>query len=127
MHRYVAIYRCSRPVEVRGAVVHVVIARVWHGVTAAADADTYLAYLQQTGLHEYQSTRGNRGLLALRRIRDGRAEFLLITLWDSEEAIRGFAGPTPERAVFYPEDDRFLLDRGEHVDHFDLVFSSGSL
>ena len=48
--------------------------------------------------------------------------FLLVTLWESEEAIRRFAGDTPGRAVFYPEDDRFLVDRDEHVDHFEVVF-----
>jgi hypothetical protein len=60
-------------------------------------------------------------------VRNGRAEFLLLTLWESQEAIRGFAGPNVERAVFYPEDDRFLLERGERVDHFDVVFSAGDL
>jgi hypothetical protein len=27
--------------------------------------------------------------------------------------------------VFYPEDDRFLVDRDEHVDHFEVVFQDG--
>ncbi len=103
------------------------IARLWRGVTASADADAYLDYLQRTGLAEYRATAGNRAAVALRRISNGRAEFLLLTLWDSPEAIRGFAGPDMERAVFYPEDDRFLLERGERVDHFDVVFSAGDL
>jgi heme-degrading monooxygenase HmoA len=104
-----------------------VIARLWRGVTASADADAYLDYLQRTGLGEYRTTPGNRAAVALRRISSGRAEFLLLTLWDSQEAIRGFAGSDLERAVFYPEDDRFLLERGERVDHFDVVFSAGDL
>ena len=58
------------------------------------------------------------------RVRDGRAEFLLLTLWESEEAIRRFAGPAPEQAVFYPEDGRYLVERGETVDHWEVVHRS---
>lgn len=103
------------------------IARIWRGVTAAADAEAYLDYLHQTGLSEYRAAAGNHAVVVLRRIRDGRAEFLILTLWDSMEAILGFAGPDATRAVFYPEDDRFLLERGERVDHFDMVFSAGDV
>lgn len=103
------------------------IARLWRGVTSSADADAYLDYLRRTGLGEYRATPGNRAAMALRRTSHGRAEFLLLTLWDSKEAVRAFAGPDLERAVFYPDDDRFLLERGERVDHFEVVFSTGDL
>jgi heme-degrading monooxygenase HmoA len=97
------------------------IARTWRGVTKAEDADTYLAYLHETGLSAYRATPGNRGVLALRRIEDDRAEFLLVTLWESEEAIRRFAGQEIDRAVFYPEDEQFLVDRDLHVTHYEVV------
>ncbi|HEY7505362.1 MAG TPA: hypothetical protein VH700_14785 [Gemmatimonadales bacterium] len=98
------------------------IARTWSGATRAADADTYLDYLHRTGLAGYRGTPGNRGVLALRRLAGDRAEFLLVTLWDSEEAIRRFAGDDIERAVFYPEDDRFLVARDERVRHYEVVY-----
>lgn len=98
------------------------IVRTWRGATRAADAERYLEYLERTGLSEYRGTPGNRGALALRRIDGDRAEFLLITFWDSDEAVRNFAGAQPDRAVFYPEDDRFLVDRDDHVTHYDLVW-----
>jgi heme-degrading monooxygenase HmoA len=97
-----------------------VIARIWRGATTAEHADAYLAYLQQTGLAEYRQTPGNRGVTVLRRIRDGRCEFVLISYWESEDAIRRFAGDQIDRAVFYPEDDRFLVARDEHVDHYEV-------
>jgi heme-degrading monooxygenase HmoA len=100
------------------------IARTWRGATRAEDADTYLDYLHQTGLTEYRKIEGNRGVTALRRITGGKAEFLLISLWDSEEAIRKFAGQDIERAVFYPEDERFLIDRDNQVSHYEVVFDS---
>jgi heme-degrading monooxygenase HmoA len=97
------------------------IARTWRGVTSAEDANDYLEYLRRTGLKTYRSTPGNRGVLTLRRIRGDHAEFLLVSLWDSEDAVRGFAGPEMTRAVFYPEDEHFLIDKDEHVDHYDVV------
>ena len=63
----------------------------------------------------------------LQSIGSERAEFLLISLWDSYEAIRRFAGEDVDRAVFYPEDERFLIERDEHVDHFDVVQTVGRL
>ena len=98
------------------------IARTWAGATRAADADPYLAYLHDTGFAEYRATPGNRGVLALRRVQGDRAEFLLLTLWDSEDAIRRFAGNDIGRAVYYPEDERFLIAKGEHVNHYEVVF-----
>lgn len=99
-----------------------IIVRTWSGTTRAADADRYLQYLQDTGLREYRETNGNRGVIALRRMVDGRADFLLISFWDSKEAIRRFSGDDLNRARFYPEDEQFLLDRDEQALHYELVF-----
>ncbi|HEV8579648.1 MAG TPA: antibiotic biosynthesis monooxygenase [Thermoanaerobaculia bacterium] len=98
------------------------IARIWRGATKAENGDAYLEYLLQTGFAEYRDAPGNRGVFGLRRYENGRAEFLLLTLWESEEAIRRFAGEEIERAVFYPEDERFLIERGERVSHFEVAF-----
>jgi heme-degrading monooxygenase HmoA len=100
------------------------IARTWRGATEAADAETYLAYLHQTGLADFRKVDGNRGALALRRIANGRAEFVVMSFWESEDAIREFAGDDIEQAVFYPEDERFLIDRDERVSHYEVVFDT---
>jgi heme-degrading monooxygenase HmoA len=101
------------------------IARTWRGSTAAADADRYVEYLRGTGVREYRQTPGNRGVLMLRRVEGERAAFLLLTLWDSMEAVRAFSGPDERRAVFYPEDDAFLVERDDHADHFEVVVELG--
>jgi heme-degrading monooxygenase HmoA len=100
------------------------IARTWRGATKAKDAEAYLEYLHQTGFAEYRKIAGNRGVLGLRRIVNDRAEFLLVSLWESEAAIRQFAGEEIEKAVFYSEDDRFLVDRDNYVSHYEVVFDS---
>lgn len=97
------------------------IARIWRGVTPAHKADDYLAYLEATGLKEYRATPGNRGVQVLRRISDDEAEFVLISHWESLDAIRAFAGDDYERAVYYPEDKAFLLAFAPNVDHFEVI------
>lgn len=100
------------------------IARTWRGATRAADADAYVAYLHATGLKHYRETPGNLGAFCFRRHVGDRAEFMTLSLWESERAIAAFAGEAIERAVFYPEDERFLIERDLHVDHYEVVFSS---
>ncbi|HVL97290.1 MAG TPA: hypothetical protein VM266_15650 [Solirubrobacteraceae bacterium] len=97
------------------------IARTWRGWTRRDDANAYVDYLQQTGMPGYRGTPGNRGAYILRRDHGDRTEFVTLSFWDSLDVIRGFAGEDIERAVFYPEDDRFLVDRETTVTHFDVV------
>jgi heme-degrading monooxygenase HmoA len=68
----------------------------------------------------YRSTPGNRGAWILRHDEGDRTEFITLTFWDSLEAIRGFAGDDIESAVFYPEDDDFLVERETHVTHWKI-------
>jgi heme-degrading monooxygenase HmoA len=102
------------------------IARTWRGATKAEDAERYLEYLHTTGFRSFRETPGNLGAFGLRRIVDGRAVFLIISLWESEDAIRRFAGDDIERAVFFPEDDRFLVERDDRVEHFDVVHQASA-
>jgi len=60
-------------------------------VTDAARADEYAEYLERTGARECRATPGNRGVYVLRRIKQHRAEFTFISLWESFDAIRRFA------------------------------------
>ena len=41
--------------------------------------------------------------------------------FQGRDAIVAFAGSDIERAVYYPEDDRYLLTRPDHVRHFDAT------
>jgi heme-degrading monooxygenase HmoA len=98
-----------------------VIARTWRGWTRREDADAYLEYLRETGLKEYRQTPGNRGAWALQRDDGDRTEIITLSFWDSLDAVRAFAGDDVDRAVFYPEDDRFLVDRELTVVHYRLA------
>ncbi len=97
------------------------IARIWHGVTPATRADEYMDYLNRTGIPDYRATEGNRGVNVLRRIEGDRAHFVLITFWDSMDAIRRFAGSEPQKARYYPEDEDFLLELEPEVVHYEVL------
>lgn len=100
------------------------IARLWFGSTRSEDADDYVEYLERTGVSAHRSTPGNRGSLVLRRARGDTVEFLVLSLWESEDAIRGFAGDSIEQAVYFPEDERFLIERRDLIDHYEIAGGS---
>lgn len=97
------------------------IARTWHGMVSSSKADQYLDYLNDTGVPDYRSTEGNQGVYVLRRIEGDRAHFLLLSFWESIDAIKQFAGPDFEQAKYYPEDREFLLELEPNVDHYEVM------
>jgi len=96
-----------------------VIARVWRGATAAEDGDAYAAYIEETGMTNARKLPGSRGTLLLRHTDGDRTEFRTVILFDSLDDVRDFAGDDIEQAVFYPEDDRYLVERDLDVTHYE--------
>ena len=99
------------------------IARVWQGTTLAEDGDAYAGYLKETGMKGARELPGARGTLVLRRERAGHAEFETILLFDSLADVKVFAGDELDAAVFFPEDDRYLIERDLEVRHFEADVS----
>src|SRR5262245_57037192 len=96
------------------------IARTWRGTVRTADADEYGDYIRETGFGEYGETAGNRGAWLLRRDEGAQTEFITLSLWESVDAIRAFAGDDIEAAVLYPEDERYLIGAST-VTHYEVV------
>ena len=96
------------------------IARTWRGATRAEDEQAYVDYLEQTGMSAVRALPGHRGTIVLHRRAGDRAEFQTVLLFDSLDDVRAFAGDDLERAVFFPEDDRFLIERELHVAHYEM-------
>jgi heme-degrading monooxygenase HmoA len=100
------------------------IARSWDGFTKEKLADAYGDYIRETGLRDLAGTQGNRGVYLLRRREGEKTRFRVMSLWESMDGIRRFAGEDPERARYYPEDERFLDSLPPNVDHFEVVAST---
>ena len=101
------------------------IARLWHGRTAADQADAYLAFLEERAIPDYRSIPGNRGAYVLRRMDGDVAHFLTLSLWESMGAIEAFAGANVSKAKYYPEDARFLLEFEPEVRHYEWSDGDG--
>jgi heme-degrading monooxygenase HmoA len=97
------------------------IARTWRGAVRASDAPAYAEYVQRTGLAAYQQTPGNRGAWLLWRVDGEQAEFVTVSFWESRAAIEAFAGHDIDQAVFFPEDDQYLIERDLTVRHYEVA------
>lgn len=86
------------------------ITRIWHGTTNADHADAYLAFLENSGVADYKNTKGNLSVKILRRIDGDICHFWTVTEWDSYESIQRFAGEDFEKAKYYPDDKKYLLE-----------------
>lgn len=95
-------------------------ARHWRGCTPREKKAEYLEYLKRTGVKSHRATPGNLGVRVLVREDGDRAEFLVISFWDSLESIKGFAGEDIGRAVFYPEDRDYLLELSPEILHYEV-------
>jgi len=96
------------------------ITRIWHGVTPVTKSDEYLNLMRTVAIPDYRSTPGNQGAYALRRIEGDRAHFLMVTFWESEAAIRAFAGDDIRVANYYDFDKNFLLELEPHSTHYEM-------
>jgi len=98
------------------------ILRRWTSRIRTEDAGAYVDYICRTGLDDYRATPGNLGAqMLLRDLGGGISEVTTLSWWTDMDAIRAFAGDQVEVARYYPEDDRFLLEKPEHVEHHRIV------
>ena len=77
--------------------------------------------MEETGVRECKAIGRNQGVGLMRRVHDGKPEFIFSSLWDSFESITAFAGPAYEKAVSYPEHKEFLLKLDPHVTHYEVL------
>ena len=101
------------------------IVRIWRGQATSEHADAYYRHVTRSVFPSLAGIPGHRGAYLLRREVDGQIEFLAVTLWESLEAVRAFAGDDPDVAVVEPEARAVLAEFDESVRHFELVFGAG--
>ena len=99
-----------------------VILRLWSSRIRTSDEAEYAQYVTTTGLSDYATTPGNLGAqILMRTLSDGVTQVTTVSWWESMDAIRAFAGAEPDVARYYPEDDRYLLDKPRNVEHHWVV------
>lgn len=96
------------------------VARIWKGRTLTSKADEYQRYLD-SGITKLRSTPGNLGISVLRRSEGDRTEFLVLSVWESVDAIKRYAGQDYQKAVLLPRDREYLLEVEPNVLHYEIV------
>ena len=97
------------------------IVRAWRGYASLAKPDDYPHHFRRSVMPELRAVEGFLGAGLLRSQTADGFEFLVHTRWRSMEAIRGFAGDDPERAVVEPEAVRALVRYDERVRHYEVI------
>lgn len=87
-------------------------------------ADDYTKYLYEEGVRAIARIPGNRGVQMLRTIRDGIADFLVLSYWDSFEAIKLFAGSDYEKVRHLPDDPKYMIGEAPTVRLFEVVVNN---
>jgi len=98
------------------------IMRLWHGEVSAEKADDYESFMIERAAPDYGSVEGLLKLYFQRKDGNKTAHFLLVTLWDSIESVKNFAGDNPDIAKYYPEDDNFLLEKEKYVSMYEVFY-----
>lgn len=98
------------------------IVRLWHGRTDTGKADAYARFMIERAAPDYGAVPGLKKRYFLRRTDGAVTHFLLVTLWDSMKSIVAFAGPSPDKAKYYPEDDQFLLEKEKTATMYEVFF-----
>lgn len=97
------------------------ISRHWKGITKPGQADRYIAHLHSETFPTLAAIPGYRSASILtREVREG-TEVQVVTLWDSMDAVRTFAGETADVAVVPPVVQEMMADYDRRVVHYDVA------
>jgi heme-degrading monooxygenase HmoA len=95
------------------------ITRIWHGKTSLQHAESYLGFLLHDGTKGYWETAGILSIKIWTQKDKDYCHFWTVTEWETIDDIKRFAGEDYEKAVYYPQDDGFLLEFEEKVNHYE--------
>src|SRR5262245_13266623 len=100
------------------------ISRHWKGIAKRKDADRYVAHLQSDTFPKLESLAGFVRASILRREVPSGTEFQVVTVWESLQAIRAFAGVDVEAAVVPPVAQAMMVEFDSRAVHYEIAFSS---
>jgi heme-degrading monooxygenase HmoA len=97
------------------------IARHWRGLVKRERADAYVEHLQSQTLPQLVQLAGFHDARVLRRELPQGVEFLVVTIWESLDSIRAFAGNDVESAVVPPEARDMMIEYDRNARHYEVV------
>lgn len=100
------------------------IVRTWRATATGAGARDYSRYFAETLLPQLRELPGFAGAYLLSRDLDGGVELTTHTFWESDEAIRAFAGADVTASVVEPEAQAVLLDFDRTATHRSVLLDA---
>ena len=97
------------------------IVRIWRGQATAKNADAYHRHVTESVFPTLEQISGHIAAYLLQRNTADRVEFLAVTLWESIEAVKKFAGADPEFAVVEPEARAVLVEFDDFARHYEVT------
>lgn len=97
------------------------IVRAWRGRGSAARSSAYPEHFRRHVVPELERISGFLGASLLQQARADEVEFLVLTRWESMDAIRAFAGEQVEKAVVEPDAVAALTSFDRTVQHYEVV------
>ena len=94
------------------------IVRIWRGTALESNAELFVRHFADIILPMFQETKGFLGYTVLERMERNRVEFVILTRWDTMDAIRAAAGIMPDKAVLQAEGRAFLEEADDYVSHY---------
>jgi heme-degrading monooxygenase HmoA len=97
------------------------ILRMWRAQSTVKEADKYIRHATTKVFPSLRAIEGHRGAYLLRNQVDECVEIVVLSLWESMDAVRRFAGAEPNRAVVEPDARAVLTSFDDFVTHFDVI------
>jgi heme-degrading monooxygenase HmoA len=101
------------------------IVRLWRGQAPASTASAYQKHATETVFPALGQLAGHRGAWLLRRDAEGHSEFVAMTLWESLDSIKAFAGEDVSTAIVEPEGRAALSSFDDFATHYEVAFNNG--
>ncbi|MBA3874045.1 MAG: antibiotic biosynthesis monooxygenase [Anaerolineae bacterium] len=97
------------------------IARIWKAVADAERVKDYVAHFEKNVFPELRQIMGFQGAYVMEKVLDDGVEIQVMSLWESMDAIRQFAGEQVDQAVVEPEAQAVLRSFDKTVSHHEVL------
>src|SRR5688500_8481017 len=97
------------------------IQRHWKGIAKFEEADNYVNHLLEETFPKLKTMEGFISASILKRAVVNGSEFLIITVWESYESIKQFAGAQTDSAVVPDSVKEMMVEFDSHVSHYSVV------
>lgn len=101
------------------------VARLWSARTSTAQSTRYMEHFWQTVVPTLRKFDGYLSSNLLVRSHKDSVEILVVTVWQSFQAIDAFAGPDRDAAVVASEAAALLVDYDRRVRHYEVAQVDG--